>query len=155
MDSRNNNAMIKLYHFAATYALKRPVGLNVRLKRSLPESFEEFGILCATHNILELYLWLSLRYPKYFIEHDLCLEQKEHAMAMIQKCLTSGRIQQDYSHADGYMKEYQAMKKLDPSFLPPAEFKDLRENTKRIVESLAQSPSVVFKQEMQLIQKAS
>jgi Mitochondrial degradasome RNA helicase subunit C terminal len=142
--------MMKLYQFAATYALKRPVGLNIRLKRTLPESFEEFGILCATHNILELYLWLSLRYPKYFIEHDLCLEQKEYAMAMIQKCLTTGRIQQDYSHADGYMKEYLAMKKVDPSFLPPAEFGNIREKTARIVESLPQSPSVVFKQEGQI-----
>lgn len=127
--------MTALYNFAATYALKRPVALNVRLQRSHPKDFFEFGELCAKHNILELYLWLSLRFPKYFIEKDLCLEQKDHSMALIEKSLIDGSMHQVYSHSQEYHKIYKSLHDLNAHILPPAEFGEaIREKTRSIYE---------------------
>ena len=99
---RDHLAMQLLYKFAATYALGRPVGLNVVLNRSVPRDLAEFTELCAKYNSLELYLWLSLRFPKYFIERDTCLEQKNYALDIIQKTLTSSKLVQQYSHSYAY-----------------------------------------------------
>lgn len=73
VDVRNQEAMNMLYYFAATYAMKRPIALNMRLNRNPPSMISEFSDLCAKHNIIELYIWLSLRFPKYFVERDICL----------------------------------------------------------------------------------
>lgn len=147
VNSKNFHAMNMLYQYAAAYAQKKPVGLNVRIRRSAPNDFFEFGDLCAKHNILELYLWLSVRYPKYFIERDLCLEQKDFAMELIQQTLSRG-INQDYSHADDYMKEYQNMINSDPLFLPPSNYGELRELTRQVMDKLQSKASVVFIKEI-------
>lgn len=115
---RDHLAMQLLYKFAATYALGRPVGLNVVLNRSVPRDLLEFTELCAKYNSLELYLWLSLRFPKYFIERDTCLEQKNYALDIIQKTLTSSKLVQQYSHSYAY----RISREDSARSLPPIEY---------------------------------
>eukprot|EP00601_Ochromonadales_sp_CCMP2298_P008991 CAMPEP_0173197620 /NCGR_PEP_ID=MMETSP1141-20130122/16262_1 /TAXON_ID=483371 /ORGANISM="non described non described, Strain CCMP2298" /LENGTH=797 /DNA_ID=CAMNT_0014122381 /DNA_START=155 /DNA_END=2548 /DNA_ORIENTATION=- len=96
-------SMVTLYEYAAKFAMKRPVALNVRLSSSLPSDLDGFSDLCVRHNILDLYQWLSNRFPKYFIEHDLCLEQKSFAIQQIEATLLSSPVQREYSHGSTYM----------------------------------------------------
>ena len=104
VNTRDPLAMAMLYQFAATYAQLRPVALNVRLTRSRPRDLFEFADLCQKHNVLDLYLWLSFRFPKFFVERDLCLEQKAYAVGLIEKSLDTTLMQQKFSLADEYRK---------------------------------------------------
>ena len=96
--------MTALYEFAAKYALKQPVALNIRLSKSLPTDIKTFGDLCIKHNILDLYVWLANRFPKYFIEHDLCLEQKKFAIKQIEITLKKSSLEKGTSHGRTYVK---------------------------------------------------
>lgn len=99
-----NDLMIMnmLYTFAATYAMGRPVAINIRLPRGQPKSFLDFQELCAKHSILELYSWLSRRFPKFFVERDICIEQQLYGQKLIQETLFSGKMQHEYSHSAKY-----------------------------------------------------
>jgi Mitochondrial degradasome RNA helicase subunit C terminal len=99
-------SMTSLYHFAATYAMRKPVALNVRLSRVKPRDVLELSDLCLKHNVLDLYLWLSLRYPEFFVERELCQEQKSFAIECIQESLESSHLQHRFSHSN----EYKAMR---------------------------------------------
>ena len=94
-------SMTMLYDFAAKYALQQPIALNIRLARSLPRDLEEFGDLCLRHNVLDLYVWLSFRFPKYFIEQDVCLEQKTFAIKQIEATLQRAQLEGS-SHGTAY-----------------------------------------------------
>ena len=93
-----------LYHFAAMYALGRPVPLDVRFTNGKPMNVHELSDLCAKHNVLDLYLWLGIRFPKYFVERDRCLEMKEYALSIIQETLHNAKLQHQYSHSDNYRR---------------------------------------------------
>ena len=140
---RDHSAMQLLYKFAATYALGRPVGLNIVMNRSVPRDLVEFTDLCAKYNSLELYLWLSLRFPKYFIERDTCLEQKNYALDIIQKTLTSSKLVQQYSHSYAY----RTAREDNARSLPPIEYgeqilQSTKENLKKIANhNLMQFPT--------------
>jgi hypothetical protein len=132
VDTKNSSAMNLLYKLAAQYALNRPIALNIRFKTTLPKDFFEFADLCSSHNFLELYLWLSLRFPKHFVERDLCIERKQFAMKLIQRSLELGKFKQDYSYVEEYKKNFLLTKSADPEFLPPVEYGSIREATKNM-----------------------
>lgn len=122
----NMNSMVSmnmLYHFAAWYAMGRPVALNVRLAKQLPRDLFAFSELCAKHNILELYLWLSLRFPKYFIEQEQCLQQKNFAILQIEKTLlAAAKMKHDNKHATSYYSLRKLLEKQSADELPPVEY---------------------------------
>lgn len=100
---RDGLSPMMLYHYAALYALGRPVSLHIRFTGGAPKNVMELSRLCAKHNVLDLYLWLANRYPKYFVERDRCLEMKERALEIIQGTLHRKRmLQHQYSHSENY-----------------------------------------------------
>ena len=55
-------------------------------------------MLLQRHNALDLYIWLSFRFPKYFVEREKALEQKEYAVEQIQNALALELQQEQFSH---------------------------------------------------------
>ena len=124
-----------LYNFAATYAQGRPVGTNVRIPKQVPKDVKEFTALCAKQNVLDLYLWLGLRFPKYFVARDTCLEQKAHAIHLIEECLHRSTLTQKFSHS----LEYQTTRsRLGTNSLPPDEWNDgmIRDRTQTFMAAV-------------------
>jgi hypothetical protein len=56
-----------------------------RFPPTVPKDVVELSDLCTKHNIIDLYLWLSNRFPAHFVERELALLQKEVAIALIQQ----------------------------------------------------------------------
>lgn len=142
--ARDHLVMPLLYGFATAYAMKKPVALNVRLPTSKPRDFIELADLCAKHNAIDLYLWLSLRFPKYFVERDVALLVKDHAVNLIQSCLDSSTLSQEYSHSAKYIKmRNDLLKRSDGS--PPHEYgKEIRTSTREILKTLHNDNLLVF-----------
>ncbi len=141
-----NDLMIMnmLYTFAATYAMGRPVAINIRLPRGQPKSFLDFQELCAKHSILELYSWLSRRFPKFFVERDICIEQQLYGQKLIQETLFSGKMQHEYSHSAKYKLK---RTNLDlESILPPESpyGLELREKMREYLSAIPQSEWTKF-----------
>jgi len=134
VNTRDAQSMTMFYQFAATYAQCRPVALNVRLSHSRPRDVLEFADLCAQHSSLGLYLWLAFRFPKYFVERDICLQQKEYAVSIIERSLESNLLQQKYSHSNDYKKIRQYLN--DSDGLPPLSFGSVRALTKEYLNKI-------------------
>lgn len=114
--------MALLYQFAATYAMRRPVALNVRLSRQKPRDVIELSDLCTKHNSLDLYLWLSFRFPEYFVEQELCLDQKAFAINVIESSLDRPELQHKFSHSQAYSIMRKKSKESIPDGLPPIKY---------------------------------
>ena len=136
VNTRDHISMNILYSFAASYALRRPVALNIILPRQKPRDVLELTDLCSKHNMLELYIWLSFRFPDFFIERELCLQQKAYAVNLIENSLLSPQLQQNHSHVEDYQKVRRRFKKDFPDGLPPAEWGLVRERTKEFLQSI-------------------
>jgi hypothetical protein len=52
----------------------------------------ELSDLCTKHNIVDLYLWLSNRFPGNFVEREMALRQKAFAIALIQESLATLKL---------------------------------------------------------------
>eukprot|EP01038_Epipyxis_sp_PR26KG_P010534 gene10534-14151_t len=118
--------MNALYRFAATYAQNRPVPLSVKLRTTIPTDLESFILLCSQHHTLDLYIWLSFRFPKYFIAQDYCMEQKEFAVKQIETALSNKRLLkndevQRLSLNGRFIKMRLDYKKFNNSLLPSRE----------------------------------
>jgi hypothetical protein len=98
-----------LYHYAAIYATNRPVPLKIRFPKRKPTDLVEFTEFCDKHNILDLYLWLANRFPKYFIEKENCLELKEYALKIIQSTLENSMLKHQYSHSQVFRSQRKRM----------------------------------------------
>ena len=126
---RDPHSMNALYYFAAMYALNRPVTSNIRLPKYPVTDMLEFSSLCSKHNLLDLYLWLSVRFPKIFIERELSLKQRTHSLALIEKSM------QLLSEASGatldknYKDMRRRLKKAYSDGLPPEAWKNVRNST--------------------------
>jgi len=118
-NTRDSTSMNALYGFAAAYALKRPVAMNIRLPKYTPQNLFDFQDLCVKHHILDLYLWLSFRFPRYFVEQELCMKQRNYALSLIEKALSSSSLDQDYSHVQDYKKVRNRLLAKHPDSLPP------------------------------------
>jgi ATP-dependent RNA helicase SUPV3L1/SUV3 len=119
---RDHLNMNILYHFAAGYAQQRPVGTNVRISGQPPEDIFQLTDLCIKHAVLDLYLWLSFRFPKYFIDRDACQQQKALALRLINDSLRDPSLQQEFSHSKEYQGVRAKAKNFIPDGLPPAEW---------------------------------
>ena len=135
--------MNELYAFAATYALKRPVRINIRLPSKLPNTIIAFSDLCVKHNIIDLYIWLSWRFPKFFVEKEICMQQKNYALGLIEETLmvTGATFNGGNSLNDDYIETRKKLAKLtNNTFLPPSGdldcFKSVRESTRLYLEQL-------------------
>lgn len=137
VNTRDELSMVALYEFAAKYALKRPVALNIRLSKDLPRNLDEFEDLCVRHNILELYVWLANRFPKYFIELDLCQEQKNFAIKQIETTLLASTLQRDATHEGTYVRNRDRLKRNGLS-LPAGDFPHIQRSVK---ENLSKIPA--------------
>ena len=133
--------MNELYTFAATYAMKRPVRINLRLPSKLPNTIIAFSDLCVKHNIIDLYIWLSWRFPKFFVEKEICMQQRNYALGLIEETLmtTGSAFNGKSSLNDDYTETRKKLAKLtNNTFLPPDldGFKSVRESTKLYLEQL-------------------
>jgi len=130
-----------LYHFASGYAQSRPVSTNVRIPKNIPTDVKQFIDLCAKHNVLDLYLWLSNRFPKYFVARDTCLEQKRQAITLIEKCLHKSALTQQFSHS----AEYQSTReRLNGDYLPREDNPQVRESTRKFLDKMDPDRLVCF-----------
>lgn len=98
----NAEAMKLLYEYAAKYARRIPVNSGVYFPRRKPRDVKELSDICVKHNCLDMYIWLSNQFPKYFIERDLCLEMKEFSLRIIQDALINSYLEHEYSHSEMY-----------------------------------------------------
>ena len=144
VSTRDQVSMHMLYQFAATYAQGRPVALNVRLAHRLPKDVEELGVLLTKHNVLDLYIWLSFRFPKYFVERELALSQKKHAVQNIQLSLEGSLVQAKYSHSADYIKTRTKLIARSVDGLPPASFGSVHHSTREILKAVAPDVLAVF-----------
>mgnify|MGYP001244533945 CR=1 FL=1 len=69
-----------------------------RLPARSPTNVADLSALCAKHNELDLYLWLALRFPRNFVEKDICQAQKRHAISLIDAALHNPKLRQPTSH---------------------------------------------------------
>lgn len=124
--------------------MRKPVALNVRLSRAKPRDVLELSDLCLKHNVLDLYLWLSIRYPEFFVERDLCLEQKSFAIECIQESLESSHLLHRFSHS----AEYKAMRVKflggKTQGVPSASYGAVRASYEQNIASIHESDLYVF-----------
>lgn len=149
--TRDPVAMNQLYSFAASYALKRPVGISIKLPSSGPTDMFQFSDLCVKHNMIDLYIWLSWRYPQFFVERDACMLLRDHALELIESTLRNGNLR---SQKGSLSEIYVDLRKKigansSESFLPPnmEEFDAVRDTTKQYLEQL-QSWDPVFRRKV-------
>lgn len=76
-----------LIQFVRAWAAGRRTCLNLRFPMAAPSNVIELTELCTKHNIVDLYLWLSNRFPGSFVERDIVVKHKEHAVSLIHKGL--------------------------------------------------------------------
>ena len=129
--------MNQLYQFAATYAMRKPVALNVRMSRHKPRDVIELSDLCLKHNSLDLYLWLSFRFPEFFVEQELCLEQKAFAIMAIEDSLDAHSLQQRFSHSQEYQTVRNSVLNGDALGLPPASYGAVRDTYAKNIQSIS------------------
>ena len=146
ISTRDGNCMNMLYSFAATYAQNKPVALNVRLPKNTPRDVFELMDLCAKHSVLDLYLWLSLRFPSYFVERELCVQQRAHALSLIEKALHSSNLRDDFCHGEDYKKVREKFKSKYPDLLPPEEWGPVREHTRLQLMKVDNKKLYVYRQ---------
>jgi hypothetical protein len=140
---------MKLYEFAASYAMKRPVSLKIRLNKTYPTSVEELSEFCIKFNILEMYIWLSHHFPKYFIERERCMEQKEYALKVIESTLQSS-IESSSSHISAFNKRSMRLDKCEEG-LPSSISDSIRRDMKSFLSNTPEHKWVVLNDESVII----
>ena len=77
-----------LAHYEAV-VLGKPgrIAPNVRIPNGPPRLLTGLHDLCSKHNVLDLYIWLSFRYPNTFPEANLARAQKARCIDLIAKTL--------------------------------------------------------------------
>jgi Mitochondrial degradasome RNA helicase subunit C terminal len=133
-----------LYQFAAAYAMRKPVALNVRLSRKKPRDVLELSDLCIKHNTLDLYLWLSIRFPAFFVEQDVCQEQKAFAIECIQGSLESPHLQHKFSHSNTYQTSRVKMLTGQNLGLPSLSYGEVRDSYLKNIELIDDANLYMF-----------
>jgi Mitochondrial degradasome RNA helicase subunit C terminal len=136
--------MTMLYQFAAAYAMRKPVALNVRLSRKKPRDVLELSDLCIKHNTLDLYLWLSIRFPAFFVEQDVCQEQKAFAIECIQGSLESPHLQHKFSHSNTYQTSRVKMLTGQSLGLPSLSYGEVRDSYLKNIELIDDAHLYMF-----------
>lgn len=133
---RDPGSMNALYSFAAMYAMNRPVASNVRLPKAPVTDMADFSSLCMKHNLLDLYLWLSFRFPKIFIERELALHQRSHSLALIEKSLQLSTKAFGTMLDKSYKETKRNLSKAYSDGLPPEMWKDVRNSTREYLRAI-------------------
>ena len=84
-DKRSMNLIAK---FALKIASGGAPGLRARMSTTAPKSFKELSYLCDTHHELELFMWLSNRFPGNEVEQQRAFALKNHAIDLISSGLS-------------------------------------------------------------------
>lgn len=137
----NQVIMQSLYEYAALYVCGRPVPLKLRLHKMLPTDIDSFKELCFRHNTLELYLWLSNRFPGNFIEKENCVAMKNFAIRQIERSLPAHTFNDEKSIHEKYQK---MRNRLDKAALPPLQYgQQLRDSTEKYLAAIPDDLKVV------------
>ena len=136
VNTRDSASMITLYNFAAMYALNRPVASNVRLPRAPVTDMIDFSSLCMKHNLLDLYLWLSFRFPKIFIERELAQHQRAHSLTLIEKSLQLSTKAFGTILDKTYKDTKRHLTKAYSDGLPPEVWRDVRNSTREYLSAI-------------------
>jgi hypothetical protein len=144
VNTRDASSMNALYYFAAMYAQNRPVASNVRLPKSPVTNMIDFSTLCLRHNLLDLYLWLSFRFPKIFIERDLSIQQRVHSLQLIEKSLQLCSKAFDGTLDASYKMTHQKMMTSHRDGLPPESFGDVRNSTRQYLSVIPTNKLMSF-----------
>lgn len=127
VNTRDSSIAMMIYQYAAQYAMKRPVAINVQLTSTRPTNVLELNNVCMKHNILDLYIWLSLRFPDWFVEHDKCLEMKKQCLEMVEGALELENLGHKFCHVSEYRTIRQKNQLRRDDFpLPPPHFGTVR-----------------------------
>lgn len=140
---KSEEELAALLAFSEHYAARLPVPLNVNLSLHAPRGFKDFELICAQYGTLDLYLWLQMRFPEYFTEVDLCLQQKELALKHIELFLL--RRQSAGIKAYTHLTTYRKIRASVGDKLPAAEHEHIRQSTLQNMESVRQSELVIMR----------
>lgn len=143
------NIMNMLYQYAALYAQNKPILLDIWFFDSLPKNLDIFANICSKHNLLDLYLWLSFRFPNHFIERDLCLKRKEFAINIIESTLSKSKLQQSRnssSHVVTYKKNREKILLKNNNYLPVlfGDNKEIYQSTKKYLSLMDKDKLFVY-----------
>lgn len=123
------------------------VPLGVTVAAVLPQNNLQFSLLCGQFGMLDLYLWLEIRYPLFFRERELCLEQREIALRWIDAYLQHRPASQannpnpaSYLHHQTYQEARSRLKGKRPAAQHP-----------HILQSVRQHLSEVAKEDLVLV----
>jgi hypothetical protein len=144
VNTRDSMMMNIVYHYAAHYALKRPVALNVRLPNEPPKDVLQLTDICLKHNIIDLYIWLALRFPDLFVERDAAIALKAIAINMIECGLESEKLHHKFNHSEEYKVTREKELRSNPEMLPPADWGPVREETRKELEAIDPKYMFVF-----------
>jgi hypothetical protein len=76
-----------LRQFSEAHSVGKPMGFHINIGHSKVTSVEEVGKLCSKHNVLDLFLWLSMRFPGNHVEVASALQQKELLINLVDESL--------------------------------------------------------------------
>ena len=94
VNTTDKRALDILKRFSVKLGLGERPGLRVRVGiNQFPKTFEQISHLCDVHHSLELFLWLSMRFPGNEVEQTAALTLKEHVIDLI-----SGGLQNSEHH---------------------------------------------------------
>lgn len=123
------------------YAAKRSVPLSVTVPTKLRTANHEFQRLCEQFGMLDLYLWLEMRYPTHFFQREECLEQREIALYWIDQYLQhrpAELVQKNfkesyhYQHHMSYKEVCRSLGKKRPAKEYPAIYKSVKEHLSNV-----------------------
>ena len=93
--------------FALKKALGESPGLTTKMYAHKPISFEELSHMCDVHHELELFIWLSTRFPGNDVEQQRAFALKEHAIKLISDGLSKSqqlKLDHDYIKRDARLR---------------------------------------------------
>jgi len=96
-------AMDIIKRFSIKRALGEAAGLKARVAPKRPTSFDELSTMCDMHHELELFLWLSMRFPGNIVEQQAALSLKDRVIDLIEEGLVTSehlKLEHDYIKRD-------------------------------------------------------
>ena len=73
--------------FAETYVNDHPMGFHVNLDVTRIRDLEDLKRQCSKHAIMDVYLWLHLRFPSNFVEPEEVWASKEYLIGEINETI--------------------------------------------------------------------
>ncbi|TDH69466.1 hypothetical protein CCR75_008696 [Bremia lactucae] len=86
---RNPLARRVFLEYARAHSLQQRVKLDIYLPKVAPRTAEALGEIEIKAKIIDLYLWLSFRFDKTFVENRLALELKARVLELVEEGLVN------------------------------------------------------------------